>query len=53
MAKKGWVKRMGQRELGRYCEEAIGKYQPCGRSKWWRKKKKVSKMRAYLQKPHG
>ena len=48
MAKKGlraWVKG----KLGRYCKQAIRWFIPEVWKKWWRKKKKLSKMRAYCK----
>jgi hypothetical protein len=36
---------MGQGELGRYCQQKIGWLIPEVWKKWWRKKKKLSKMR--------
>ena len=55
MAKKG-LKAWVEEKLGRYCEQAKknGKSSPeVWALKWWRKKKKLSKMRAHLQKQDG
>ena len=40
---------MGKGKLGRYCKQKIGWLIPEVWSKWWRKKKKLSKMRAYCE----
>ena len=40
---------MGQGKLGRYCEQAKRWLIPEVWTKWWRKKKKISKMRAYCK----
>ena len=40
---------MGQRELGRYCKQAARWFLPEMWKKWWRKKKKISKMRAHCK----
>ena len=48
-SKGGGLKRMGQTKLGRYCKQKIGWLIPEMWKKWWRKKKKLSKMRAYCK----
>ena len=40
---------MGEGKLGRYCQQKIGWLIPEMWKKWWRKKKKLSKMRAYCK----
>ena len=40
---------MGQGKLGRYCEQAKRWLIPEVWAKWWRKKKKLSKMRAHCK----
>ena len=40
---------MGKRELGRYCEQAIRWFIPEVWAQWWRKKKKLSKVRAHCE----
>ena len=40
---------MGKGKLGRYCEQKIGWLIPEVWKKWWRKKKKLSKMRAHCK----
>ena len=40
---------MGQTKLGRYCEQAKRWFLPEMWKKWWRKKKKLSNMRAYCK----
>ena len=40
---------MGQGQLGRYCKQAARWFLPEVWKKWWRKKKKLSKMRAYCK----
>ena len=48
MAKKR-IASMGKGELGRYCKQAIGWLIPEVWAQWWRKKKKLSKMRAHCE----
>ena len=40
---------MGEGKLGRYCKQAARWFFPEMWKKWWRKKKKISKMRAYCK----
>ena len=40
---------MGKGKLGRYCEQAKRWFVPEVWKKWWRKKKKLSKMRAHCK----
>ena len=40
---------MGKGELGRYCQQKIGWLIPEVWKIWWRKKKKLSKMRAHCE----
>jgi len=40
---------MGEGKLGRYCKQKIRWLIPEVWKKWWRKKKKLSKMRAYCK----